>query len=238
MKPDRSQTDSRPHPVCAFRGLSKRYGKRSLLDQLELSLQAGQCLLLTGPNGSGKTTLMRILSGLEAPDHAEVRLDTGGWQSWRQTRPRLQQQIMYLHQQPFLFQGSVWHNLAFALPRGLSRQQRHGEIRRISQWAGLEHLLRADAKRLSGGECQKVAIARALLRQPQALLLDEPTANMDRRARERTLSMIARLRDEGMALLVTSHDPEYFATMTDKHLQLEQTHLTTPASGNNTREAA
>ncbi|HPQ96629.1 MAG: ABC transporter ATP-binding protein [Thiothrix sp.] len=237
MQPDRSQTDSRHCPATGFRGLSKHYGKRNLLDRVELTLQAGQCLLLTGPNGSGKTTLMRILSGLEAPDQAEVRLDNG-WRHWRQARPRLQQRIMYLHQQPFLFQGSVWHNLAFALPRTLARPQRQAAIRHISQWAGLEHLLTADAKRLSGGECQKVAIARALLRQPCALLLDEPTANMDRQARERTLAMIARLRDEGMALLVTSHDPAYFEAMTDVHLQLEQARLIHPASPSGSREAA
>lgn len=204
-----------------FSQISKHYGKRSILSNIHLQLRAGQCLLLTGQNGTGKTTLMRILAGLEKPDQCLINTNGGSYQ-WRQYRSQLQAQIMYLHQQPYMFEGSVQHNLAFALPRGLSRAQQQTHIHKIADWAGLGTILDGNAKSLSGGEAQRVAIARALLRKPQAMLLDEPTANMDKAARQRTLEMIGQLRSEGMALLVASHDPEYFRVYADQELHLEQ----------------
>ena len=206
-----------------FRHICKQYGKRVILDQFEVKLEAGQCVLLTGPNGAGKTTLMRILCGLEKPEHCEITTPDGKY-SWKQYRQQLNAQVMYLHQQPYMFEGNVWKNLAFALPRGLEQAQREQRIHEVSAWAGLERILENNAKSLSGGECQRVAIARALLRNPQAMLLDEPTANMDREAREKTLEMIARLKQEGMALLVASHDPEYFWGVADIRVELRQPH--------------
>lgn len=202
-----------------FHQLSKHYGKRLLFTELTVPLIAGQCLLLTGKNGAGKSTLMRILAGLDKPDQGEIQAD-GKRYSWRAYRPQLQRQILYLHQQPYLFEGTVWDNLAYALSRGLPRTEQHQHIEAIADWAGLTALLTNPAKRLSGGEAQRLAIARALLRKPAALLLDEPTANMDQAARLLTLEMLEDLKHQGLRLMVASHDPAWFQAVRNQHLAL------------------
>lgn len=202
-----------------FHQLSKHYGKRRVFTELTVSLIAGQCLLLTGKNGAGKSTLMRILAGLDQPDQGKIQAN-GKYYSWRAYRPELQRQILYLHQQPYLFEGSVWDNLAYALVRGLPRTEQYQQIEGIADWAGLTALLKNQAKRLSGGEAQRLAMARALLRKPAALLLDEPTANMDQAARLLTLEMLEDLKRQGLRLMVASHDPDWFQAVTNQHLAL------------------
>lgn len=202
-----------------FRKLSKHYGKRWLFTELEVPLTAGQCLLLTGKNGAGKTTLMRILAGLDKPDTGTIQVEQNHY-SWRSYRPHLQRQILYLHQQPYLFEGSVWDNLAFALARGLSRLEQIQQTEAVATWAGLDGLLKNKAKQLSGGEAQRLAMARALLRKPSALLLDEPTANMDHSARLLTLEMLEDLKQQGLMLLVASHDPDWFQAVTNQQIKL------------------
>ena len=93
-----------------FRNIHKHFGRRLILQGADLSLHTGQCFLLTGPNGAGKSTLQRICAGLEKPDKGSV--DTGyGKHSWRQVRRILQNQCVYLHQQPYMFDGTVMENL-------------------------------------------------------------------------------------------------------------------------------
>ena len=204
--------------------LSKQFAKRTLFSKVSLTLTAGQCILLTGKNGIGKTTLMRILAGLEKPDSCQVAIN-GNSYSWRKARNTLQQRVMYLHQQPYMFSGSVYHNLNYALPRQLSKSERQTQIQAISAWAGLDDIMENNAKSLSGGESQRVAIARARLRKPQALLMDEPTASMDTQSREKSLALMQQLCKEGLALLVSSHDPALFADTASHYLHLEQRQL-------------
>lgn len=203
-----------------FQQISKYFQRRLILNQVALPVWHGHCTLLTGQNGSGKTTLLRILAGFEKPDSFEV--ETGfGVLNWRQYRKTLQANVMYLHQQPYMFEGSVRANLEYALPRSWSKLQRAERVQQGLQWAVLEPLAETKAKHLSGGEYQRVALARAWLRQPHILLLDEPTANMDQEARLRTVHLLRQLRDEGMALVVASHDPDYFSSLVTDHLHLE-----------------
>ncbi|EIJ34832.1 ABC transporter ATP-binding protein [Thiothrix nivea] len=202
-----------------FLNIRKRFRLNTILDGLELSLCAGRCTLLTGDNGAGKTTLLRILGGFEKPDNFQV--DTGFCVlNWRQYRKTLQGSVLYLHQQPYMFEGSVRANLAYALPHALPKSEQVERIRMALHWGGLERIADAPAKQLSGGECQRVALARAWLRQPGILLLDEPTANMDKEARLRTVSLLRQLRDEGKTLLIASHDPDYFSSLVNDHLHL------------------
>lgn len=202
-----------------FNKLSKSYGKRLLFSHINVQLSPGQCVLLTGKNGAGKTTLLRILAGLDKPDSGEIQAATVSY-SWQAYQSQLQRRILYLHQQPYLFEGSVWANLAFALARGMSKTEQILQIESVAHWAGLTELLANKAKQLSGGEAQRLAIARALLRKPNALLLDEPTANMDHAARLLTLEMLSDLKQQGLMLMVASHDPDWFQSVTNQHLRL------------------
>lgn len=199
--------------------ISKRFGKRVVLNSIDIQLASGECTLLTGPNGAGKTTLLRIMAGLEKPDHGFIDMGLGPTR-WQRCYAALRTSILYLHQHPYLFDGSVSRNLAYAI---CGRQQRRLTQQRISEaleWAGLTAISENHAKTLSGGERQRVALARAWLREPRMLLLDEPTANMDQEARLRTLELLLRLRESGIALLIASHDPNHFASLADKQLLL------------------
>ncbi|MCU7886528.1 MAG: ATP-binding cassette domain-containing protein, partial [Candidatus Thiodiazotropha sp. (ex Lucinoma annulata)] len=162
--------------------------------------------------------------GLEKPDSS--RIDMGnGFQSWRRSRADLQKNVLYLHQQPYMFDGSVRYNLGYALPGGLPKQLRNNMIDSAIDWAELNHLHDTPAKSLSGGERQRVSLARAWLRNPQILLMDEPTANLDQEARRRTLDLLRSFKKEGISLLLASHDPIHFSSLIDRHLHLYDSHL-------------
>lgn len=202
-----------------FINIQKRFGLRRILTGTDLVLSSGHCSLLSGANGAGKSTLLRICAGLEKPDQGEVDIGSGN-QSWKRCRQMLQAETVYLHQQPYMFDGSVIQNLAYALPRRTPQSKRKQLVSKALAWAELESIATISAKTLSGGERQRVAIARAWLRQPTVMLLDEPTTNMDQEARQRTVQLLRSLKEQGIALLVASHDPKHFYCLTNSWLHL------------------
>jgi tungstate transport system ATP-binding protein len=208
-----------------FSGIRKRYRRRIILDDVDISLHAEQCLLLCGANGAGKTTLLKIMAGLLRPDHGTMNIGLGEMK-WRRCKNVLQEKVMYLHQHPYMFDASVRKNIAYGLPRNTSPANRRKHVDEALQWAGLEDLASADATSLSGGEAQRVALARAWLRAPAVLLLDEPTANMDQESRLRTHTLLRQLKDAGMAIVITSHDILQFQPFAEKLLKLESGRLT------------
>jgi tungstate transport system ATP-binding protein len=210
--------------ILSLESLDKRFGSRQVLQGVSLQLHTGEAILLCGPNGAGKSTLLRILSGLEKPDRC--LLDLGqGIQSWSRSRERLFKSTLYLHQHPYMFDGSVRYNLAYALPRHLRGKARHLLVDQAMAWAGLEHLQETPAKSLSGGERQRVSLARAWLRKPRILFLDEPTANLDHASRQRVQELLSPLKEAGMALVIASHDVHHFASLADHSLHLHEGHL-------------
>ena len=200
-----------------FTKVDKSFGRRRILEGVDISLAAGECQLLCGENGAGKSTLLRILAGMERPDRAEVRGD-GVPITWRKARKRLLSECIYLHQQPYLFEGSVRYNLNYPL-KGL-RANREALIRDGLKWSGLTPLADQPVHQLSGGERQRVALVRAWLRRPRVMLLDEPTANMDAGCRQRTVELLQVLKQEGVALVIATHDPLPFTIMADRTLGL------------------
>lgn len=211
--------------------LSKRFGRREVLRDVSLELKAGRCLLLSGPNGAGKSTLLRILSGLERPECCQLDIGRGAL-SWRRMRRTLHERVLYLHQHPYMFDGSVRYNIAYALPRSLPKQKREALVDTAISWAGLSHLDETPAKSLSGGERQRVSLARAWLRQPRILLLDEPTANLDQEARQSTLELLAPLKEAGISLMLASHDPLHFTALIDTWMRLHEGSLNEVGSMN------
>jgi tungstate transport system ATP-binding protein len=207
-----------------FSGIDKRFGKNRVLTDSAVAIQSGKCILLCGNNGSGKTTLLRIIAGLEVPDSGYVRTGLGSY-PWKQCRHQLRQTTVYLHQHPYMFDGDVTSNLNITLQRNCSRKQRAVRIQSAIEWAGLEKIAGNEAKTLSGGERQRVAIARAWLRDPEILLLDEPMTNMDQRSRIQTIKLLINLKQQGMALVISSHDPVHFETLTDNWLQISEGRL-------------
>ena len=211
-------------PVFAFSHISKRFkaSDKAILKQAQITLTRGECILLSGKNGSGKSTLMRILAGLIKPDSAEIAINQQTIKSWKQARKSLRRQIMYLYQEPYMFDGPVRRNLSYALDDvTLSRRQRLEKIQGALRWSRLEHRKDTQAKRLSGGEKQRLALAQAWLKQPAFLLLDEPTANMDKHAKQRTGRLLAEFKAAGASLLIASHDLDHLLPIMDRRLILE-----------------
>jgi tungstate transport system ATP-binding protein len=152
------------------------YDGRSVLDIEEMSVRRGEILAIVGPSGSGKSTLLRLLDFLEAPNSGQLVFD--GQPVSADIALTQRRRVTTVFQQPVLLKRSVGSNLRFGLMlRGqkLSNELRDHWLERL----GLSELANKPADRLSAGEGQRVALARALLVQPDVLLLDEPTANLD-----------------------------------------------------------
>jgi tungstate transport system ATP-binding protein len=208
------------------RNLRKHFGARAVLDIPVLHLEAGHCVLLSGRNGAGKSTLLRILAGLETPDeHTEVNID-GTPRPWLRARRALRRDVIYLHQHAYLFDATVEANAAYGLRVAWTpTRQWRARVREALELVDLDHLAGARAGTLSGGERQRLALARAWVLQPRLLLLDEPTASMDREARDRTAGLLKRLKSDKLCMVITSHEPHTLATLPDDHLQLVEGRL-------------
>ena len=205
-----------------FVGINKSYASKTVIKDARIKLNNAQCTLLTGENGCGKTTLLKIISGLDRPDSGQIRINSKDYK-WGQGKSVLLKNIMYLHQQPYMFEGSVEKNLQYMLK--VSRQPAY-KIDDAIEWAGLQDIIYQNAKSLSGGEKQRVAIARAYLRNPEVVLLDEPTANLDQISKIRTLKLLKQFKSRGIAMIIASHDPDIFQGLQDERLQLDHAKLT------------
>ncbi len=211
--------------------IDKHFGERHILAGVAIALEPGQCHVLSGRNGTGKTTLMKILAGLECPDAARVNLD-GQPKLWRHVRRILRRDVVYLHQYAYMFDASVEDNVGYGLRASrLPAGERRARIAEALERVDLPHLAGANARTLSGGERQRVALARAWVLQPRVMLLDEPTANMDRESREQTWFLLRRLRGDRLCVVVATHDTQAIATLPDVHLHLEDGKLQRRAAG-------
>ncbi len=207
-------------PLFHFRHVTKRFGDRVLLNIDEFVVNAGVCMLITGDNGAGKTTLLKIVSGLVKPDSAKVQVKDAVL-SWSKARVKIQRNLVYLHQDPYMLDTTVERNIAYGLR--LHKEPRahlYDTVADALRWARLDHLAHRNARSLSGGEKQRVALTRARIVNPSVLALDEPTTNMDQQSRISTYQLIDALRNEGMAILVASHDQTGLTPIADHHTQL------------------
>ncbi|HQF31972.1 MAG TPA: phosphate ABC transporter ATP-binding protein [Hyphomicrobiales bacterium] len=176
-------------------------GGRRLIDGIDLTLEAGRRSVILGPNGSGKSLFLRLIHGLIPP--------TSGRIAWNGRPPgrevRLSQAMVF--QQPVLLRRSVAANIDYALAaHGFDKAARRARTEQMLIEAGLEHLARQPARRLSGGEQQRLALARALAVEPDVLLLDEPTSSLDPHATLRIEMLIARAAQEGVRIVLVTHD--------------------------------
>jgi tungstate transport system ATP-binding protein len=172
-----------------------------------LSLASGQIHTIVGPNGSGKTTLMKLLSFLEKPASGTL-IFKGKQTGTGQSLPHeLRRSVTLVMQDHYLFDGSVSSNIAYGLRiRGTKGPKARRLIERALDTAALPEFGLRRADTLSGGESKRVAIARALVLKPDVLLLDEPTANIDKRNTHLIEDTIQRLKSEGLTVVMTTHD--------------------------------
>ncbi len=207
-------------------GVAKRFGDRLVLSGVAARFLSGESYVLTGDNGSGKSTLMRILAGLEDADAGTLEIDgrtarLRGYPEW------LRGEIVYVHQHPYLFDTSIAENIGFGLKaRGMAPDERRRIVAEALEWAGLGHVAQVRPSKLSGGEKQRVAMARAKVLHPRLFLLDEPTANLDRDGRQRVLDLIHDLGQGENCVLVACHDQELIQLPFMRQLRLDAGRLT------------
>jgi ABC-2 type transport system ATP-binding protein len=183
-------------------GLVKRYGSRTVVDNVALQVRPGRICGFLGPNGSGKTTTIRMLCGLLTPDAGEGRclgLDI------RTEAAAIKRQVGYMTQKFGLYDDlSIRENLDF-VARLFELPQRRAAVDEALERLGLASRQKQLAGALSGGWKQRLALAACLLHHPRLLLLDEPTAGVDPKARREFWDQIHRLADEGITVLVSTH---------------------------------
>lgn len=203
--------------------LVKRYGARELFNIHHLQMQEGESLYLSGDNGAGKTTLMKILSGLEKPCSGSVDVSPGVKRWWAN---RLHPQVIYLHQTPYIFKGDVETNLAYGLKARRQDQQKiKQKVSKALSWARLEPLAKQSAHSLSGGEKQRLALARAWVLDPRLLFLDEPTANLDKQSIATVADLVGDLLEQGTTVMVSSHQENKVTELCTRRLHLADGYL-------------
>jgi tungstate transport system ATP-binding protein len=165
-------------PIYRLRNARKAYANRQVLDLDSLDVYAGEILALVGPSGAGKSTLLRLLNFLEAPDAGDVVYQDQVFDAAGVMPLAYRRQVTTVFQRPILLSRSVAANVAQGL-RLRGQRDSHARVLAALERVGLRHLEHCRARTLSGGEAQRVALARALVIEPEVLLLDEPTANLD-----------------------------------------------------------
>ncbi|HSJ23295.1 MAG TPA: ATP-binding cassette domain-containing protein [Longimicrobiales bacterium] len=190
-------------PLLAADAVTRSYGGRAVVDGVSVSVRRGEVLSIVGPNGAGKSTLFRMLLLLEQPDSGAVTLDG------RLPDATSRRRLAGVFQRAALFTGSVMDNVAYGLrARGVSRAERVDRARAALAALDMTDFARAPVHTLSGGEAQRVALARALVLEPDVLLLDEPTSNLDVTIRRRFRHDLDHVgRDRAGAIVLVTHDP-------------------------------
>jgi len=170
-------------PTFRLHNVTKRYGQREVLNVNHLDLPGHEIYAFLGPNGSGKTTLLRIIALLAKNTAGKVEV-LGEEVTWSKDQLlRLRRQMAMVTQTAFMFEGSVFSNVAYGLKvRGQRGKEVKQTVANVLDLVGMSSFVNNDTRGLSGGERQKIAIARALAVKPQVLFLDEPTANIDPRS--------------------------------------------------------
>ncbi|HKQ24412.1 MAG TPA: ABC transporter ATP-binding protein [Burkholderiales bacterium] len=194
--------------VVEVTGLAKSWGGRAVLRIPQLVLESGSSYVLSGDNGAGKSTLLRILAGLEPAPVERFAFQGTPWQLDR-LPAEVRRQIGFVHQHPYMFGRSALANVEYGLRvRGIPRNERVRLAREALGWAGMAELANAPAQRLSGGEQQRIALARMKVLSPRVYLLDEPTANLDADGRARVIELIAQLAAADKVVVIACHDLE------------------------------
>lgn len=192
-------------PAVRIRGFTRRFGENSILRELDLDIAPGEFVALLGRSGSGKTTLLRTLAGLDSAEGQDVRFPAAR---------------AVVFQEPRLLPWKrVWRNVALGLRTGDPRASAEAALTEV----GLGHRLDAWPATLSGGEAQRAALARALVREPRLLLLDEPFAALDALTRLKMHELVLSLwRSHAPAVLFITHDVDEAVALADRVLVLDQ----------------
>jgi ABC-type Fe3+/spermidine/putrescine transport system ATPase subunit len=227
-------------PALSVRSVSKRFGSHQALDGVSLEIASGAWAIVLGPSGCGKTTLLRVIAGLETPDTGEIWL--GGTQvtdAGRRLVPPHERRLGFVFQDLALWPHlTVRQNLEFVLEaQPLTLAARMAKVKEALQAVRIEPLIGRYPHELSGGEQQRVALARGLVGEPRILLLDEPLSSLDPELRSTLRQELSRLRDTlRLTTVYVTHDREDASALADSLVEMRAGRIVSVSSARRREE--
>jgi putative ABC transport system ATP-binding protein len=208
-----------PGSILRTEHLGRAVPDKILIEDVTFEVQTGEVLAIVGPSGSGKSSLLRLLNRLDEPTSGTVFVEDT---DYRQITPReLRRKLGMVNQRPYLFPGTVEQNLRFG-PQQRGESLSQDTIEQLLTRVGLKGYASRNIANLSGGEAQRVSVARTLANSPLALLLDEPTSALDEAAKLEVESCIQNVvRDQGLTCVLVTHDTAQAARLAGRALVLE-----------------
>lgn len=208
-----------PQPYLRAENVSYTADGQTILSNINFVISEGERVAIFGPSGAGKSTLIRLLNRLDEPSSGTIFIDG---QDYREIPPQqLRRRLGLVMQQPYLFPGTVADNLRFG-PAAQDKSLEDEEIQHLLAGVDLAGFADRDVSKLSGGEAQRVSLARTLANQPEALLLDEPTSSLDEAARiEVEETILSVLNSQDVTCILVTHDREQVQRMADRVILLK-----------------
>ena len=204
--------------VLQVQGLAKTFGRRKVVDGVDLNVNRGEIVGLLGPNGAGKSTCFKMICGMLAPDHGEVFLNDVNVTNWPMFRRAKVGGLGYLAQNSSVFRKLTTEQNLLAMMEllGFGRKARKARCERLLEQFNITLVRKSKAFKLSGGEKRRLEIARCLVSDPEVIMLDEPFAAIDPVTVQSIQSVIRDLRDRDIGVLITDHSVREILEITDR----------------------
>jgi tungstate transport system ATP-binding protein len=195
-------------PLIELKNISQTREKRDVLKDVSLSIDRGEVFALIGPTGAGKTTLLRVIDLLDKPSRGQIYYNGADVDSSEKYRLEIRRRMAFVLQKPVVFNNSVYENVAYGLKwRGIHKHDIREKVNAVLEATQLNDYSPRNARTLSGGEMQRVAIARAMVTNPEVLLLDEPSANLDPVSAAKIEDILKNIiREYSVTVIMATHD--------------------------------
>lgn len=210
--------------MIKFDKVTKRYGSKAALDDVSFRIKKGEFVFLVGPSGSGKTTVLRLLLKEINPSEGKITLDNQELsQVSRRQVPELRQKIGPVFQDyKLLTDKSVFENVILPLEiEGMTADEADKKVKSVLKLVGLEKQADYFPAQLSGGELQRVVIARAVVSDPVVVFADEPTGNLDQETSWQIVKLLKKINDKGTTLIMATHDREVVDSFPARTLKMK-----------------
>jgi len=202
----------------------KAYNNKTILDIKELNIEKGKIYALLGPNGAGKTSLLNILALLDAPNKGVIYYNDHSTDILKKQTIKFRKEIVMVDQYPIMFSTSVYKNVEFGLKmRKIIKEKRKERIIKALQLVGMIDFCNKDARYLSGGETRRVAIARAIACEPDVVIFDEPTVNIDYSTQIAIENFIKTInKQKNISIIFSTHDIFQANRLADKKIYINE----------------